>query len=116
MMAMRNCLSRMGWFFLVRGANCLGNGTYDSGSPGQVAPRDAGIAASGGDLPAVEPPVLFVWGSGEFWVDDAARERQRALMPDRYTELEVDAGHFLIDEQEAQVVDAVLAHVRSAQP
>ena len=37
------------WFFLVRGGNCLGNGTYDSGSPGQVAPRDAGIAASGGD-------------------------------------------------------------------
>ncbi len=77
---------------------------------------DASIAAAGRDLPAVEPPVLFVWGSGEFWVDDAARERQRALMPDRYTELEVDAGHFLIDEQEAQVVDAVLAHMRSAQP
>jgi len=34
---------------MVRGTNCGGNGTYDSGGMSQVAPRDAEIAASGND-------------------------------------------------------------------
>ena len=62
------------------------------------------------------PPVLFLWGSGEIWVDDAARERQRPLIQGRYAELEIDAGHFLIEEQEEQVVDAILSHLHSAGP
>ena len=40
-----------GYWFLVRGANCGGKGTYDSGSPKQAASRDAGIASSGNDCP-----------------------------------------------------------------
>ena len=40
-----------GFWFLVRGANCGGKGTYNSGSPRQVGSRDAGIAASGNDCP-----------------------------------------------------------------
>ncbi len=35
-----------GVWFLVRGANCKGRGTYDSGAPSQVGSRDAEIAAS----------------------------------------------------------------------
>jgi hypothetical protein len=38
-----------GFWFLVRGANCGGNGSYDSGGAGQVGSRDAEIAASGHD-------------------------------------------------------------------
>jgi hypothetical protein len=38
-----------GWWFLVRGANCGGNGTQDTGEPSQVAPRDLGIDSSGND-------------------------------------------------------------------
>jgi hypothetical protein len=38
-----------GIWFLVRGGNCRGRGTYDTGSPSQAAPRDPGIAASGRD-------------------------------------------------------------------
>jgi hypothetical protein len=38
-----------GYWFLVRGRNCGGVGTYDSGDPGQVGLRDAEIAASGHD-------------------------------------------------------------------
>lgn len=38
-----------GLFYLVRGANCAGNGTYNDGGPGLSGSRDAGIAASGGD-------------------------------------------------------------------
>ncbi len=40
-----------GFWFLVRGENCGGNGTYNSGSPKQVGSRDSGIAASGNDCP-----------------------------------------------------------------
>jgi len=40
-----------GFWFLVRGRNCGGNGTYDSGALRQVGLRDAEIAASGNDCP-----------------------------------------------------------------
>ena len=40
-----------GFWFLVRGANCKGKGTYDTGAPSQVAPRDAAIESSGNDCP-----------------------------------------------------------------
>jgi len=40
-----------GHWFLARGASCGGNGTYDSGGPGQVGQRDAEIAASVGTCP-----------------------------------------------------------------
>jgi hypothetical protein len=35
-----------GFFFLARGVDCDGNGTYDSGGPGQVGSRDEEIGAS----------------------------------------------------------------------
>jgi hypothetical protein len=38
-----------GLWFLVRGANCKGHGTFDTGHPSQVGARDAEIAASGHD-------------------------------------------------------------------
>ena len=40
-----------GFFFLVRGTNCQGNGTYDTIAASQAVSRDAGIAASGRDCP-----------------------------------------------------------------
>lgn len=40
-----------GFWFLVRGENCGGRGSYDSGAPRQVGLRDAEIAASGHDCP-----------------------------------------------------------------
>ena len=64
----------------------------------------------------VRPPVLFLWGSGEFWVDVTARERQRPFMAGPYDELEVDAGHWLIEEREAEVVAAIQALQRGAAP
>jgi hypothetical protein len=35
------------WWYLVRGCNCGGGGTYDDGSASQSGPRDGGIAGSG---------------------------------------------------------------------
>ena len=42
---------RDGFWFLVRGNNCGGAGTYNSGAASQVGSRDAGIAASGNSCP-----------------------------------------------------------------
>jgi hypothetical protein len=39
------------FFFLVRGVNCAGGGSYDSEAPGQTGFRDAGIEASGSACP-----------------------------------------------------------------
>lgn len=38
-----------GFWYLARPANCGGAGSYDSDGGGQTAPRDAELAASGGD-------------------------------------------------------------------
>jgi hypothetical protein len=38
-------------WLLVRGANCRGHGTYDTGGAGQTGARDAEIAASSADCP-----------------------------------------------------------------
>lgn len=40
-----------GFWFLVRGGNCGGAGSYDSGAPSQSGSRDAGIEASPGRCP-----------------------------------------------------------------
>ena len=39
------------WWYVVRGVNCGGAGSYDSGSPRQAGSRDAEIAASGAACP-----------------------------------------------------------------
>ena len=44
--ALRNDKVNHAYLFLVRGNNCSGPGTYDSGSTAQAGPRDAGINAS----------------------------------------------------------------------
>jgi hypothetical protein len=38
-----------GFWYLVRGVNCKGKGSYDSTGPSQPGSRDAGIAGSGSD-------------------------------------------------------------------
>ena len=40
-----------GIWFLVRGVNCSGSGSYDTGSPFQLGSRDDGIRASGNGCP-----------------------------------------------------------------
>ena len=61
----------------------------------------------------VEPPVLFIWGKREFFVNDAVRERQRPLVRS-LRELELEGGHSIILDQPSAVVEATLAHIKSA--
>ena len=60
----------------------------------------------------VQVPTLFLWGTGEGWVTDAALEQQRKLVNAAYAELELDAGHFLMQEKPAEAVAAVMEHIR----
>jgi pimeloyl-ACP methyl ester carboxylesterase len=59
----------------------------------------------------VRPPTLFVWGSREGWVNDERLEAQRRLVRGAYHELEVDAGHWLMQEQTRAVVEGILGHL-----
>lgn len=70
----------------------------------------SGDAASG----PVSPPTLFVYGSREFWVNEDALVRQRKLVTGPYRELEVDAGHFVLEERPGEVVPAVLEQLAGA--
>ena len=59
----------------------------------------------------VEPPVLFLWGTRELFVNDDVRERQRPHVRS-LKELELEGGHSIILEQPEAVVEATLAHIR----
>ena len=63
----------------------------------------------------VEPPVLFIWGTRERFVNDEVRERQRPYVRS-LEELELDGGHSIHLDQPEAVVEATLNHIRQASP
>ncbi len=67
-----------------------------------------GAEASSGP---VKVPTLFVYGEREMWVNEDALVRQRELVLAPYEELEVDAGHFVLEENPDVVIPAVLEHL-----
>jgi pimeloyl-ACP methyl ester carboxylesterase len=72
------------------------------------------LAGFTGESFEVQPPTLFVWGSREGWVNPDRLERQRALVRGPYHELEVDAGHWVMEEQTRTVVERTLDHLAAA--
>jgi len=63
----------------------------------------------------VEPPVLFIWGEREFFVNDDLRERQRLLVRS-LRELELPGGHSILRDQPRAVIEATLTHMSTASP
>jgi len=63
----------------------------------------------------VTVPTLFVYGEREGWVTDEALARQRKLVTGPYAELEVDAAHFVMQQQPEEVVAAVIEHLGGAE-
>jgi len=59
----------------------------------------------------VTVPTLFLYGEREGWVTDKALAKQRMLVTAPYEELEVDAAHFVMQQQPDEVVAAVLEHL-----
>jgi pimeloyl-ACP methyl ester carboxylesterase len=72
------------------------------------------LAGFAGESFEVRPPTLFVWGTREGWVNPERLERQRALVRGPYHELEVDAGHWVVEEQTGAVVERILGHLQAA--
>ena len=64
----------------------------------------------------VSVSTLFIWGTREGWVTEDALERQRKLATGPYAELELDAGHFVLQEQTESTVAAVMEHLRQRDP
>ena len=56
-------------------------------------------------------PTLFIWGTREGWVTDEALVLQRDLVNAPYTERELEAGHFLMQDQPEAVIEAVIDHL-----
>ena len=71
---------------------------------------DAGDDVAG----PVEVSTLFLWGTREGWVTEDALERQRKLAAGPYSELELDAGHFLMRDQTDATLAAVMEHLGQA--
>jgi pimeloyl-ACP methyl ester carboxylesterase len=71
--------------------------------------RAANLADTGD--PEVTLPVLFVWGNQDPAVGRAGVDAQQPYLKGDYTELELDAGHWLMETHAPLIVPAVLAHM-----
>ncbi len=69
-----------------------------------------------GDIPLeIRPPTLFIGGSQDPWSTRPERARQADLIKGPFTEMDLEAGHYLMDEQPEVVMEAILAHLAGAE-
>lgn len=66
--------------------------------------------------PHTEVPFLFVWGNGDPAVSPNSVAGQRPLIRGPFRELELNAGHWLMEEATEPVIHAVLEHLRTNDP
>jgi pimeloyl-ACP methyl ester carboxylesterase len=71
-----------------------------------IDPADAGVTF--GD---VTTPTLFIWGNGDTAIGRVGVEAGHAFMKGPYRFVELDAGHWLMQEQPARVIDETVAHL-----
>jgi pimeloyl-ACP methyl ester carboxylesterase len=71
---------------------------------------------SAADTLLVRRPTLFMWGRQEPWVRPDLLSRQRELVDAPYRELELEGGHFVMQEHPQRSVDAIMAQLRSEEP
>ncbi len=64
--------------------------------------------------PTIRRPVLFIWGNRDVAVSRYSVEAQARYLAGTYREVELDAGHWLMEEQPEVVVEAVLQHLAAA--
>ncbi|MEM8767176.1 MAG: alpha/beta fold hydrolase [Pseudomonadota bacterium] len=85
--------------------------------PGALTAALNWYRASGLQAPAegaaldVRVPTLFVWGNADPVVGQAALEAQRRHFDGNLREIELDAGHWLMEEAAQAVTEAVLSHL-----
>jgi pimeloyl-ACP methyl ester carboxylesterase len=78
-----------------------------------AASREQATAAA---PPAIATPTLFAWGNQDGSVGRVAVEAQRSYMTGPFREVELDAGHWLLEEHTDRIVAETLAHLRGERP
>jgi pimeloyl-ACP methyl ester carboxylesterase len=71
------------------------------------------MTAELGDLPAVPVPTTLVWGNDDLAIGRVPVEECAQHVDADYALVELDASHWLPEQEPAAVADAVLARVRS---
>jgi pimeloyl-ACP methyl ester carboxylesterase len=66
--------------------------------------------AAANTSPDVGLPTLYIWGNHDPSLGRAGVEAQRRYMKGRFREVELDAGHWLMEEQGPRVIAEVIAH------
>lgn len=64
--------------------------------------------------PKICLPTVFIYGDREFWVTPGYLQHQRTLMGAHYQELELEAGHWLIQRHPEAVISEVLGQLDRA--
>ncbi len=67
------------------------------------------------DIGPISTPTLFIWGNQDNAIGRPGVEAGHKLMTGDYEFIELDAGHWLIQEQEEKVVTAVANHINKYQ-
>ncbi len=70
-------------------------------------------ALEGGVIPDVTTPSLFVWGTEDPAIQRVAVERGAAYVMGPFRFVELNAGHWLVQEQPDAVLAAILEHLRA---
>jgi pimeloyl-ACP methyl ester carboxylesterase len=73
------------------------------------APNTANDSTS----PDVDLPVLFIWGNKDPAVGRVAVDLQRQYLKGPFEEIELDAGHWLMESHPSEVSEAVLKHIHT---
>ncbi len=67
----------------------------------------------GSDWPPVDMPTLLIWGGNDVAIGRAAVEAGAARMTGPYDLLELDCGHWIVQETFEQIVGPIAAHLKA---
>ncbi|MEX2394686.1 MAG: alpha/beta hydrolase, partial [Actinomycetota bacterium] len=60
----------------------------------------------------VSTPTLLLWGKNDLYIRPTSLELAKPFMKGSYRVVELDAGHWLIQEREDEVRDEILTHLK----
>ncbi len=69
------------------------------------------LIAEGKDIGMIKVPVLFIWGKNDFALMRSGAEWTEDYMEDYYRFVELDAGHWLIQESYEEVFNEITDHL-----
>lgn len=80
---------------------------------GRGAPNDAALAGIEAALPLLKSrPVRIIWGGRDFCFNRHYYDRWRVLLPDAQSDYLAAAGHYLLEDAQAEVVAGISQHLQ----